>query len=33
MPLAYLLTATSNPGIVTEEDPTENEEEENPMNQ
>lgn len=33
MPLAYLLVATSNPGIVTEEDLADAEEEENPMSQ
>lgn len=32
MCLSYFLVATSNPGIVTEEDLTDSEEEENPMN-
>lgn len=33
MCLSYLAVATSNPGIVTEEDYADIEEEENPMNQ
>jgi hypothetical protein len=32
MPLSYLLVATSNPGFVTEEEISDSEEEENPMN-